>query len=89
MRKHKKPKNDAEPNAPVLQQLLFCKFLTSVSLTAATIASTNVGINHSTLVANVIKLHGSLLKKPNETTLNICKRKSMIAINQPTIEKNR
>jgi UDP-N-acetylglucosamine pyrophosphorylase len=72
-----------------LQQLLFDKFFTSVSLTAATIASTKVGISHNTLVASVIKLHGSLLKNPNETTLKTCNRKSIIAINHPTIEKNR
>lgn len=86
MRKHKKPKNDAEPNAPVLQQSFLDKPFTSVSLTAATMARTKVGINQIMFVAKVIKLHGSLLKKPNDTTLSTCKTKSIIAMNQPTIK---
>ena len=87
--KHKNAKNDAAPKAPVLQQSLLLKFLTSVSLTAATMPSTNVGMSQTKLVASVIKLHGSLLKKPKLTTLSTCNTKSIMAMNQPTMEKKR
>ena len=86
-KQHTKPKKDAAPNAPLLQQLLFVKVAISVSFKPATIASTNVGITHIIFVINVV-MSNCLFENLDDLILIVCNKKIIIAFSHPTTEKN-